>query len=39
MFNHRDWSQWFRPEGHFDLASWFQLEMNSSPAGTVPLVG
>lgn len=39
MFNHRDWSQWFRPDGHFDLASWFQQEMNSSLAGTVPLVG
>jgi len=39
MFNHRDWSQWFRPDGHFDLARWFQQEMNGSSVGTVPLVG
>lgn len=39
MFNHRDWSKWFRPEGHFDLADWFQQEMNSCLAETVPLVG
>jgi hypothetical protein len=39
MFNDRSWSQWFRPEETFDLASWFQQEMNSRPADTVPLVG
>lgn len=39
MFNHRDWSQWFKPQGHFDLARWFQQEMNSVLAGTIPLVG
>lgn len=39
MFNQRYWSQWFKSQGHFDLAGWFQQEMNSSLAGTVPLVG
>ncbi|WP_157281099.1 hypothetical protein [Pelomonas sp. Root1237] len=39
MFNHRDWLQWFRSEGHFDLAGWFQQEMNGGSADTVPLVG
>ena len=39
MFKHRDWSQWFSPQGHFDLAGWFQQDMNSRLGRTVPLVG
>lgn len=39
MFNQCNWAQWFRPEGHFDLASWFQQEMSGGSANTVPLVG
>lgn len=39
MFNHRDWSQWLGAKAHFDLAAWFQQEMNHNTSGTVPLVG
>jgi hypothetical protein len=39
MFNHRDWSQWSRPDGTFDLAGWYQQEMDSNSGDTVPLVG
>lgn len=39
MFNDRSWSQWFRLEETFDLASWFQQEMNSRTTDTVPIVG
>jgi len=39
MFSSQNWSRWFDSEGHFDLAGWFQQEMNDSSAGTVPLIG
>jgi hypothetical protein len=39
MFNHRDWPQWLRQEGTFDLAGWYQQEMNTNQGHTVPLVG
>ena len=39
MFNHLDWSGWFRPEGTFDLAGWYRRELENNPGRTVPLVG
>jgi len=39
MFNHHDWSRWLRTEGTFDLAGWYQEEMDNNPGQTVPLVG
>jgi len=39
MFDHCNWSQWFSPDGDFDLGGWYQHEMRASMEHTVPLVG
>jgi hypothetical protein len=39
MFNHREWSQWFRSDGAFDLAGWYQSELREGSEHGVPLVG
>jgi hypothetical protein len=39
MFDHCNWSQWFSPDGNFDLGSWYQHEMRASSDGIIPLVG
>lgn len=39
MFNHCNWSQWFSPDGNFDLSRWYQHEIRSSSESIVPLVG
>lgn len=39
MFDHCNWSQWFSPEGNFDLESWYRHELRTSSEHIVPLVG
>ncbi len=39
MFNHCDLRQWLSQEGKFDLAGWYQHEINTNQGHTVPLVG
>jgi len=39
IFDHCNWSQWFSPDGGFDLGGWYQHEMRASTERTLPLVG